>query len=102
MLLVCNKICTWLTTHMKYVILLYAFFNKLIYTVCWEVPKVVNGKSFGENRPTPDTITYYACNEGYFAFGPNADNTQTQCLSNRTYTLDSDQLLQCVSIGQLF
>ena len=100
-LLLFNNICTWLSTLTKLAILRHAFFSKFIHTVCGEVPKVVNGTFFGKNRPTPFSITYYACNEGYFAFGPNADNTQTQCLSNRSYTLDSEQLLQCVSIGQL-
>ena len=63
------------------------------------MPKVLNAKFSGENRPTPGSIIHYACNEGYFAYGPNVDNNQTKCLSNRSYSLEAEQLFQCVSIG---
>ena len=41
----------------------------------------------------------YICNEGYFAFGLNSENLQTECLIDRSYSLGSEDLATCVPIG---
>ena len=61
---------------------------------------MVNGKHSGPNSPLPNTVITYTCNEGYFAFGPNSENFQTECTKDRSYSLNKDQLAKCVPIGQ--
>ena len=46
-------------------------------------------------------VISYECNEGHFASGPNRMNLETECLSNLRYSLEVDDLAQCLAIGQL-
>ena len=45
------------------------------------------------------TIVSYMCNEGFFASGPNSENLQTECLSDRSYSRGVEELATCNPIG---
>ena len=46
-------------------------------------------------------VISYECNEGHFASGPNHMNLETECLSDLRYSLETDDLAQCLAIGKL-
>ena len=68
-------------------------------TECKPPPTIVNGRQIGSSRPVPDTVFKYACNEGFFPFGPNSENLETKCMEDLSYTLGADELATCVPIG---
>ena len=81
---------------------MFALFFTTSKTVCGPPPHVVNGRHSGPNRPLPNTFINYTCNEGYFPFGSSSEYLQTECLKDRSYTLGTEELADCVPIGQLF
>ena len=52
-----------------------------------------------ETKMVSGTIVSYICNEGFFASGPNSENLQTECLSDRSYSRGIEELATCNPIG---
>ena len=80
------------------VINLYIWF---IFIACSKPPVVPNAKRTGPDRPAVGVVISYECNEGHFASGPNRMNLETECLSDLRYSLEVDDLAQCLAIGNL-
>ena len=76
----------------------------LIYTVCGIPPEIGNGSYSGPSKAISGSIYNYSCNKGFNAFGEFKNNLQVECLSNGSFSLDSDHLPACLpgkDFGQL-
>ena len=81
---------------MVFFILTYYVFKN---TACDIPPIIVNGRHNGSttDRPIAGLIFEYECDENYIPIGTNADQLQTECLSNGSYS--TTDLATCARIG---